>query len=57
MDRAAAAIAVSQDDAPLLYATTYSDVDIYDANTGEVTRALSANQEVRGTIVMIQPWD
>ena len=57
LDRPAAAIAVSQDDAPLLYATTYSDVDIYDANTGQVTRALSSGQEVRGTIVLIQPWN
>ncbi len=57
MDRPAAAIAVSQDDAPFLYATTYTHVDIYDANTGEATRVLSPNQEVRGTIVMIQPWD
>ena len=57
LDRPAAAIAVSQDDAPLLYATTYSAADIYDANTGELTRALTAGQEVRGTIVLIQPWN
>jgi amicyanin-dependent methylamine dehydrogenase large subunit len=57
MERGAAAIAVSQDDSPLLYATNYADVDIYDAGTGELTRGLSGGQEVRGTVVMIQPWD
>ena len=57
MDTPAAAIAVSQDDSPLLYATTYADADIYDADTGDLLRELSAGQEVRGTVVMIQPWD
>ena len=57
MDKPTAAIAVSQDDAPLLYASTYTHVDIYDAGTGEVTRTLNPDVEVRDVVVMMQPWD
>ncbi len=51
----AAAIAVSQDRAPLLYVTAYKFADIYDARTGVRSRELSDNKELSGTQIMILP--
>ena len=57
LKHAAAAIAVSQDSAPLLYATTYTQADIYDARTGTLSRELVPGRELSlsSTPIMIQP--